>query len=77
MKNNSKLRVPMVEGTQLGPSLDKPFVDLTLYKSMIGSLQYLTAIRPDIMFVVCNCDRYQSNPMEPHLTVVNNICRSR
>ncbi|CAH1445186.1 unnamed protein product [Lactuca virosa] len=75
MTNSSKLRVPMAVGTRLGPSLDKPTVDLTLYRSRIGSLLYLTASRPDIMFDVCNCARYQSNPWVPHLTAITNIFR--
>ncbi|XP_052619848.1 uncharacterized mitochondrial protein AtMg00810-like [Lactuca sativa] len=73
MTNSSKLKLPMPVGTHLGPLLDKLVVDLTLYRSMIGSLLYLTASRPDIMFVVYNCVRYQSNPREPHLTAVKNI----
>ena len=75
MLNSTKLRVPMAVGTRLTPSLDAPTVNLTLYRSMIGSLLYLTASRPDIMFSVCNCARYQANPREPHLTAVKNIFR--
>ncbi|GJU62250.1 putative ribonuclease H-like domain-containing protein [Tanacetum coccineum] len=37
-------------------------VDVHLYRSMIGSLMYLTSSRPDIMFAVCACARYQVNP---------------
>ncbi|GJS50760.1 putative ribonuclease H-like domain-containing protein [Tanacetum coccineum] len=37
-------------------------VDVHLYRSMIGSLMYLTASRPDIMFVVCACARFQVTP---------------
>ncbi|GKG11848.1 hypothetical protein Tco_0346085 [Tanacetum coccineum] len=37
-------------------------VDVYLYRSMIGSLMYLTSSRPDIMFVVRACTRYQVNP---------------
>nr|GEU92670.1 hypothetical protein [Tanacetum cinerariifolium] len=39
-------------------------VDVHLYRSMIGSLMYLTASRPDIMFVVCACARFQDSPFE-------------
>nr|GEW59097.1 hypothetical protein [Tanacetum cinerariifolium] len=39
-------------------------VDLHLYRSMIGSLMYLTASRPDIMFAVCACARHQVTPKE-------------
>jgi hypothetical protein len=45
-------------------------IDKTLCQSMIGILLYLTASRPDIMFSVCMCARYQAMPMESHLIVV-------
>ncbi|GKA97364.1 putative ribonuclease H-like domain-containing protein, partial [Tanacetum coccineum] len=44
-------------------------------KSMIGSLMYLTASRPDIMFAVCACSRFQVNPKTSHLSVVKRIFR--
>nr|GEU65693.1 putative ribonuclease H-like domain-containing protein [Tanacetum cinerariifolium] len=44
-------------------------------RSMIGSLMYLTASRPDIMFVVCACARHQVTPKECHLYVVKIIFR--
>nr|GEW67052.1 hypothetical protein [Tanacetum cinerariifolium] len=50
-------------------------VDIYLYRSMIGSLMYLTASRPDIMFVVCACARHQVIPKECHLHVVKRIFR--
>ncbi|GKB23458.1 hypothetical protein Tco_0862859 [Tanacetum coccineum] len=50
-------------------------VDLHLYRSMIGSLMYLTASRPDIMFVVCACARFQVTPKVSHLHVVKRIFR--
>ena len=42
---------------------------------MIGSLLYLTASRPDIMFVTCLCARFQANPKESHLMAVKRIFR--
>ncbi|GKD69524.1 putative ribonuclease H-like domain-containing protein, partial [Tanacetum coccineum] len=42
-------------------------VDVHLYRSMIGSLMYLTTSRPDIMFVVCACARFQVTPKVSHL----------
>jgi len=42
---------------------------------MIGSLLYLTAGRPDIMFSVCMCARYQAFPKESHLKIVKIIFR--
>ncbi|GKE47658.1 putative ribonuclease H-like domain-containing protein, partial [Tanacetum coccineum] len=50
-------------------------VDVHLYRSMIGSLMYLTASRPDIMFVVCACVRFQVTPKGSHLYVVKRIFR--
>jgi hypothetical protein len=50
-------------------------VDQTLYRSMISSLLYLTASRPDIMFSVCMCARFQSNPKKVHLHAVKRILR--
>nr|GFB52370.1 uncharacterized mitochondrial protein AtMg00810-like [Tanacetum cinerariifolium] len=50
-------------------------VELYLYRSMIGSLMYLTASRPDIMFAVCACARYQVTPKECHLYAVKRIFR--
>ncbi|GKA55296.1 hypothetical protein Tco_0754245, partial [Tanacetum coccineum] len=50
-------------------------VDVHLYRSMIGSLMYLTASRPDIMFVVCVCARFQVTPKTSHLHAVKKIFR--
>ncbi|GJU66635.1 putative ribonuclease H-like domain-containing protein [Tanacetum coccineum] len=50
-------------------------VDVYLYRSMIGSLMYLTASRPDIMFAVCTCVRFQVTPKVSHLHVVKRIFR--
>nr|GEV87219.1 hypothetical protein [Tanacetum cinerariifolium] len=51
------------------------YVELYLYRSMIGSLMYLTASRPDIMFVVCACARHQVTPIKCHLHAVKRIFR--
>ncbi|GKB14561.1 putative ribonuclease H-like domain-containing protein, partial [Tanacetum coccineum] len=50
-------------------------VDVHLYRSMIGSLMYLTASRPDIMFAVCACARFQVTPKTSHLLAVKRIFR--
>ena len=55
--------------------VDDKSVDQSLYHSMIGSLLYLTASRPDIIFSVCLCARFQANPKESHLSAVNRILR--
>ncbi|XP_052622661.1 uncharacterized mitochondrial protein AtMg00810-like [Lactuca sativa] len=46
---------PMAERPLLTPDIEGEFVDQTDYRSMIRLLMYLTASRPDIMFVVCQC----------------------
>ncbi|GJY70427.1 reverse transcriptase domain-containing protein [Tanacetum coccineum] len=50
-------------------------VDVYLYRSMIGSLIYLTASRPDIIFAVCACSRFQVTPKTSHLNDVKRIFR--
>ncbi|GKB00146.1 putative ribonuclease H-like domain-containing protein, partial [Tanacetum coccineum] len=50
-------------------------VDVHLYRSMIGSLMYLTASRLDIMFAICACARFQVTPKTSHLHVVKRIFR--
>ncbi|GJU89751.1 hypothetical protein Tco_1302174 [Tanacetum coccineum] len=42
---------------------------------MVGSLMYLSASRPDIVFAVCMCARYQAKPTEMHLTAIKRIFR--
>ena len=50
-------------------------VDPSLYRSMIGSLLYLTASRPDISYSVGVCARYQANPKESHMTSLKRIIK--
>ncbi|GKD85036.1 hypothetical protein Tco_1356190 [Tanacetum coccineum] len=54
---------------------DSESIDSTKYRGMIGSLLYLTASRPDIMFSVCLCARFKENPMVSHLEAVKIILR--
>ncbi|GJY33670.1 hypothetical protein Tco_0418139 [Tanacetum coccineum] len=50
-------------------------IDEHMYRLMIGTLMYLTSLRPDIMFVVCVCARFQVNPKVSHLHVMKRIFR--
>ncbi|XP_071712860.1 uncharacterized mitochondrial protein AtMg00810-like [Rutidosis leptorrhynchoides] len=52
----------------------EPF-DSTKYRRMIGSLLYLTVSRPDIMFSVCLCARFQENPKTSHVEAVKRYFR--
>ncbi|GKB70542.1 putative ribonuclease H-like domain-containing protein [Tanacetum coccineum] len=56
-------------------SMDGEEVDEHLYRSMIGSLMYLTSSRPDIMFTICACARFQVNLKSSHLHAVKRIFR--
>ncbi|KAJ9536658.1 hypothetical protein OSB04_un000131 [Centaurea solstitialis] len=75
MTDCSPIKTPMPTGNLLGPDLTGKSVDQKIYRSMIGSLLYLTATRPDIMFATCFCARFQANPKESHLAAVKRILR--
>ncbi|GJS86852.1 putative ribonuclease H-like domain-containing protein [Tanacetum coccineum] len=68
-------RTPMETQKALLKDADGEYVDEHLYRSMIGSLMYLTSSRPDIMFAVCACARFQVNPKVSHLHAVKRIFR--
>ena len=67
------LTTPMASTTRLEKDEGGTPFDPKAYRSMIGSLLYLTASRPDILFSVCMCARYQSCPTEMHHTAVKRI----
>ncbi|GJY21471.1 putative ribonuclease H-like domain-containing protein [Tanacetum coccineum] len=64
---------PMETKAPLAKDEGGPDVDLHLYRSMIGCLMYLTASRPDIMYAVCACSRFQVTPKVSHLYAVKRI----
>ncbi|GJX21055.1 retrovirus-related pol polyprotein from transposon TNT 1-94 [Tanacetum coccineum] len=66
---------PMVEKSKLDEDLQGTPIDATLYRGMIGSLMYLTSSRPDFIYAVCLCARYQAKPTEKHLNAVKRIFR--
>ena len=70
--NCSSATTPMATATKLDKDTGAS-VDITSYRGMIGSLLYLTASRPDIMYATCLCARFQADPREPHLTAVKRI----
>jgi hypothetical protein len=75
MEKCKPIKTPMPTNGHLDLDEGGNPVDQTLYHSMIGSLLYLTASRPDIMFSVCMCARFQSNPKKAHLRTVKRILR--
>ena len=66
---------PMSLSTKLNVDSSRVEVSPTLYRSIIGSLLYLIANRPDIAFSVGVCARYQVAPKESHLTAMKQIIR--
>ncbi|GJX43763.1 putative ribonuclease H-like domain-containing protein [Tanacetum coccineum] len=66
---------PMEPNKALVKDEEADNVDVHLYRSMIGSLMYLTASRPDITFAVCACARFQVTPKVSHLHAVKRIFR--
>ncbi|GKB78333.1 putative ribonuclease H-like domain-containing protein [Tanacetum coccineum] len=77
MSSKKKMTVNTPIGTQKPLVKDEEVteVDIHLYRSMIGSLMYLTASRPDILFVVCACSRFQVTLKTLHLHAVKRIFR--
>nr|GEV31992.1 retrovirus-related Pol polyprotein from transposon TNT 1-94 [Tanacetum cinerariifolium] len=69
------VNIPMVEKNKLDDDLHGTPIDATLYRGMIGSLMYLTSSRPDLIYAVCLCARYQAKPTEKHLNAVKQIFR--
>nr|GEX42562.1 hypothetical protein [Tanacetum cinerariifolium] len=75
MENCDTVLTPMVEQAKLKLDLVRKPVDHSDYRSMIGSLMYVTSSRSDIMFSTCICARYQENPNEHHVSAVKRIFR--
>ena len=65
----------MATATKLEINTKETKVDISNYRGMVGSLLYLTASRPDIMFSTCLCARFQADPRESHLIAIKRIFR--
>ncbi|KAJ9538591.1 hypothetical protein OSB04_031324 [Centaurea solstitialis] len=75
MDKSSVAKTPMASGTLIGADPKGKPVDQKTYRAIIGSLLYLTASRPDIMFATCFCAHFQANPKESHMLAVKRILR--
>jgi hypothetical protein len=75
MDDCKPIKTPMPTNGHIDLDEGRKSVDQKLYRSMIGSLLYLTASRPDIMFSVCMCARFQADPKESHLSALKRILR--
>ena len=71
----SFVRTPISPNVKLTVDLLGKSVDSSLYRSMIGSLLYLSASRLDISYSVGVCARYQSNPKESHMITLKRIIK--
>ena len=64
MDDSKAISTPMGTSGSLDSDASSNMVDQKMYRSMIGSLLYVTALRPDVMFSVCMCARFQASPRE-------------
>jgi hypothetical protein len=75
MKDAKPIKTPMGTNGHLDLDTGGKSVDQKVYRSMIESLLYLCASRPDIMLSICMCARFQADPKEVHLRAVKRILR--
>nr|GFB08859.1 hypothetical protein [Tanacetum cinerariifolium] len=75
MDSCDSVETPMVDQLKLDEDPSGILIDQTRFYSMVGSLMYLTASRPDLVFVVCMCARYQATPTKKHLEALKRVFR--
>nr|GEV99088.1 retrovirus-related Pol polyprotein from transposon TNT 1-94 [Tanacetum cinerariifolium] len=75
LEDSKPMKTPMSSDAKLTKEEECDSVHSTKYRGMIGSLLYLTASKPDIMFSVCLCARFQEDPKTSHLEAVKSIFR--
>ncbi|KAK1387877.1 hypothetical protein POM88_016055 [Heracleum sosnowskyi] len=75
LEDSSPAKTPISTSTSLDLDSKGKKVDSSAYRGMVGSLLYLTASRPDIMFATCLCARFQADPKESHLVAIKRIFR--
>jgi hypothetical protein len=75
MSDSKAISTPMGTNGNLYSDASGNMVDQKLYRSMIRSLLYVTASRPDVIFSVCMYARFQASPRESHLKATKRILR--
>jgi hypothetical protein len=75
MEGCNPAETPIPLGTKLSKNDEGPTVDSTLYKSLVGSLLYLTATRPDIMYAASLVSRFMESPKDSHWKMEKRILR--
>ena len=73
MNDAKSISTPMGTNGNFDSDASGNMVDQKMYRSMIGSLLYVTASRPDVMFSVCMCARFQASPRESFEGYIENI----
>jgi hypothetical protein len=69
------ISTPMRTNRNLDSDASGNMVDQKMYQSIIGSLLYVTALRPDVMFSVCISARFQATPRESYLNATKRTLR--
>ena len=75
MEDCKPVSTPMITSCKLRKYDESKEVDQKLYRSMIGSLLYVMASRPDVMQAVGLVARFQANPKEAHVLAIKRIFR--
>jgi len=75
MTSCNPVSTPMEPGTKLSKYVDGDRVDASKYRSLIGSLKYLTNTRPDLMLSVGIASRYMEEPRYTHWKALKRILR--
>lgn len=75
MDESNCVQNPIVPGFKLAKDEGGDYVNKTFYKQLVGSLMYVTATRPDLMFVVSLLSRYMENPTKLHLQAAKRVLR--
>ena len=75
MSDSKAISTQMGTNDNLDSDASGNMVDQKLYRSIIGSLLYVTVSRPDVMFSVCMCVRFQASPRKSHLKTTKRILR--
>ena len=75
MERTKPLATPISTVIKIDADPNGATTDETAYRGMVGSLMYLTASRPDIVFAVSVCARFQLDPRETHVSNIKRIFR--
>ena len=75
MDESKAISTSMGTNRSLDSDASGNMVDQKMYRSMIGSLLYVIALRMDVMFSVCMCARFQASSKESHLKATKKILR--